>query len=303
MRLLTFNHHSIDENSTIGEVNEFFLELSKGIKKYILEYGIQKSKFYTELENFIKYEIIKDYKIIDAIKSLSRDLQSIIWDLITMKCNDDCLNKLSSEDEENITDYEVIFSDEALENDYMILSFVLEKNGILLSFNRERWVNSSIEVLKYKDTITEPAYIDNIATEEHANYLIRKDILQKLPTTDIIYSNNFKDWLLSLDVIHRDKTIEKLQFVASQNFEGRRENYIAPIATKKIDHLKEIIVGSAGGMSYAQIRVFFKPYAEKYLILNGFIKQNESNQDEKYDEEIEIANTIFEDIEKETDEI
>jgi len=303
MRLLTFNHYSINDSSTIDEVNEFFLELSKGIKKYILENGIQKSRFFTELENFIKYEIIKGYKIIDAIKALSRDLQSIILDLITMRCNDDCLNKLSEEDEVKVTDYEIIFPDEAPENDYMILSFALEKNGILLSFNQDRWIDSTVEVLKYKDNLTEQAYIDNIATEEHANSLISKAILEELPNNNIVYSKSFQNWLLSIDTLHREKTIEKLQFVASKNFEGRRENSIAPITTEKIEHLKEIIVGSAGGMSYAQIRVLFKPYNEKYLILNGFIKQNESSQDKKYDEEIEIANKIFEDIKKETNEI
>jgi len=303
MRLLTFNHYSINDSSTIDEVNEFFLELSKGIKKYILENGIQKSRFFTELENFIKYEIIKGYKIIDAIKALSRDLQSIILDLITMRCNDDCLNKLSEEDEVKVTDYEIIFPDEAPENDYMILSFALEKNGILLSFNQDRWIDSTVEVLKYKDNLTEQAYIDNIATEEHANSLISKAILEELPNNNIVYSKSFQNWLLSIDTLHREKTIEKLQFVASKNFEGRRENSIAPITTERIEHLKEIIVGSAGGMSYAQIRVLFKSYNEKYLILNGFIKQNESSQDKKYDEEIEIANKIFEDIKKETNEI
>jgi len=303
MRLLTFNQYSIDENSTIDEVNEFFLELSKGIKKYILQNGIHKSQLFTEIEDFINYEIIKDYKIIDAVKVLQRDVKHYILDFITMGCKDDCLNKLSKNDEEKITDYEVIFPDEAPENDYMIFSFVLEKNGILLSFNRDRWVDSTIEVLKYKDDLTEQVYIDNIATEEHANSLISKAILEKLPNNNIVYSNNFKVWLLSIDTIHRDKTIEKLQFVASKNFEGRRENNIAPITTEKIKHLKEIVVGSAGGISYAQIRVFFKPHDEKYLILNGFIKQNESNQDKKYDEEIEIANKIFEDIKKETNKI
>ena len=99
MRLLTFNHHSIDKNSTIDEVNEFFLELSKGIKKYILENGIRNSRFVTELEKFIEYEIITGYKIIDAIKALSRELKEIIFHLITMRCNEDCLNKLSEEDE------------------------------------------------------------------------------------------------------------------------------------------------------------------------------------------------------------
>jgi len=286
MRLLTFNHHSIDENSTIGEVNEFFLELSKGIKKYILEYGIQKSKFYTELENFIKYEIIKDYKIIDAIKSLSRDLQSIIWDLITMKCNDDCLNKLSEEDEENITDYEVIFSDEASENDYMILSFVLEKNGILLSFNRDRWVNSSIEILKYKDNITEPAYIDNIATEKHTSDLIRKDTLKKLPTENIIYSDNFKNWFLLQDNSSIDKIVSKIGEAEKINFD------IDGFLVKSIhQNIWQIKIGTQGGLQQSAIRVLFIKNDSKIYILHGFVKQGGSTYD--YTNDISIATEIY----------
>ena len=290
MRLLTFNQYSIDESSTIDEVNEFFLELSKGIKKYILENGIQNSRFFTELENFIKYEIIKGYKIIDAIKALSRDLQSIILDLITMRCNDDCLNKLSEEDEVKVTDYEIIFPDEAPENDYMILSFALEKNGILLSFNRDRWVDSTIEVLKYKDNLTEQSYIDNIATEEHANSLISKAILEELPNNNIVYSKSFQNWLLSIDTLHREKTIEKIQFVASKNFEGGRDNLIEHITTDKIHNLKEIIIGTAGGLSFSNIRVFFKSINNEHYIYCGFIKQNEKDQNKTYEEE--ISNTV-----------
>ncbi len=290
MRLLTFNHYSIDESSTIDEVNNFFLELSKGIKKYILENGIKNSRFFTELENFIKYEIIKGYKIIDAIKALSRDLQSIIWDFITMRCNDDCLNKLSKEDEEKITDYEIIFPDEAPENDYMILSFVLEKNGILLSFNRDRWIDSTIEVLKYKDGLTEQEFIDNIATEEHANSLISKAILEELPNNNIVYSKSFQNWLLSLDIIHREKTIEKLQFVASESFEGGRDKLIEHITTDKIHNLKEVIIGTAGGLSFSNIRVLFKSINTEHYIYHGFIKQNEKDQNKTYEEE--ILNTI-----------
>jgi len=299
MRLLTFNHYSIDENSSIDEVNSFFLELSKGIKKYILENGVVNSTFFTELENFKNYEIISGYTILNAIKELSRDLKSIILDLITMRCNDDCLNKLSEEDEESITDYEVVFADEA-PKDYMILSFVLEKKGILLSFNRDRWVNSSIKILKFKDDITEPAYIDNIATEEHASYLIRKDILQKLPTENIIYSDDFKKWFLGNKEGHSpdiSKVIIKINECIERNFE------IDLDLIKSLENeVFEIRVGSLGGLQKSQIRILFKFDGDKKYILWGLIKQGSNEYD--YSNDINKTNEIFKEIkELEIDEV
>jgi len=279
MRLLTFNHHSIDESSTIDEVNEFFLELSKGIKKYILENGIRNSRFFTELENFIQYEIIVGYKIIDAIKSLSRDLQSIILELITMRCNDDCLNKLSEDDEEKITDYEIIFPDEAYGKDYMVLSFVLEKNGILLSFNRDRWVDTPIEILKYKDEKTTSGSIDNIATEEHATTLlvneekvIKDNVIDKL-SDKVQYTEAFKEWMQLCKISHIEQTVEKVNFAMEHKLD-RRAGAIGKI-NSLIDNLFEVVVGSPQGMEDAQIRVFFKDFNRITYILYGFIKQNE----------------------------
>ena len=286
MRLLTFNHHSINEGSSIDEVNEFFLELSKGIKKYILENGISHSKFFTELENFIQYEIILGYKIIDAIKSLSRDLQSIIWDFITMRCNNDCLNKLSEEDEDKIIDYEIIFPDEAPEKDYMILAFVLEKNGILLSFNRERWINTPIEVLKYKDNLTEQAYIDNISTEEHANNIISKSILEKLPKNNIIYSNNFKDWFLDNDTSTIEKIISKVNEAEKMNFD------IDGFLIKSIDkEIWQIKVGTQGGLQQSAIRILFRKNNSQIYILHGFVKQGGTTYN--YNNDVSIANQVF----------
>ncbi|HIP27225.1 MAG TPA: hypothetical protein EYG80_06175 [Flavobacteriaceae bacterium] len=300
MRLLTFNHHSIDKNSTIDEVNEFFLDLSKGIKKYILENGIKNSRFFTELENFIRYEIIVGYKIIDAIKSLSRDLQSIILDLITMRCNDDCLNKLLEEEQDEILDYEIIFDNEAPENDYMILSFVLKKNGILLSFNRDRWINTPIEVLKYKDEDTTTAYIDNIATEEHANILIEQNILEKLPAENIIYSEEFKDWLLgkkkgnSPDI---NKVISKIEESIQDDFKVDLD-LIKPLDKEVF----EIRVGSLGGLQKSQIRILFKFDKEQRYILLGLIKKGSNTYD--YTCDINKANEIFKTIkERELNEI
>jgi phage-related protein len=291
MRLLTFNHHSIDESSTIDEVNEFFLELSKGIKKYILENGIKNSRFFTELENFIRYEIIVGYKIIDAIKSLSRDLQSIILDLITMRCNDDCLNKLSEEDEEKITDYEFIFPDEAPESDYMILSFAFEKNGILLSFNRDRWMNSTIEVLKYKDDKTDKAFINNIATEEHAEFHIKNSIIEKLPNENIIYSSLFEDWFLSHDTSTIDKIISKVNEAKKLNFD------IDGFLIKSIDKdIWQIKIGTLGGLQQSAIRVLFKKDITNIYILHGFVKQGGTTYD--YSLDVELAKKNYEELKK-----
>jgi len=282
MRLLTFNHYSIDENSSIDEVNSFFLELSKGIKKYILKNGIANSKFFTELENFKNYEIINGYTILNAIKELSRDLKSIILDLITMRCNDDCLNKLSKEDEEKITDYEIIFPNEAHENDYMILSFVLEKNGILLSFNRNRWIDSTIEVLKYKEGLTEREFIDNIATEEHAEFHIKNSIIKKLPNENIIYSNLFEDWFLSHDTSTIDKIISKVNKAKKLNFD------IDGFLIKSIDKdIWQIKIGTLGGLQQSAIRVLFKKDTTNIYILHGFIKQGGTTYD--YSADIELA--------------
>ena len=283
MRLLTFNHHSIDESSTIDEVNEFFLELSKGIKKYILENGIRNSRFFTELENFRRYEIVVGYTILDAIRLLSRDLQSIILDLITMRCNDDCLNNLSEEDEEKVTDYDIIFSDEAHEKNYMILSFVLEKKGILLSFNRDRWINTPIAVLKYyKDEDTTTAYIDNIATEEHANILIEQNILEKLPTENIVYSNHFKDWFLLRDSSSIDKIVSKISEAKKIHFD------IDGFLIKSIDKdIWQIKIGTQGGLQQSAIRILFKKDTTKIYILHGLIKQGGTTYN--YSKDIERA--------------
>lgn len=292
MKLLTFNHHSIDETSTIEDVNTFFLELSKGIKKYIIKNGISNSRFFTELENFIQYEIISGYKIIDAIQALSRDLKSIIFDLITMKCNDDCLNKLSKEDENKITDYEVIFNNEAPENDYMILSFVLEKKGILLSFNRDRWINNPIEVLKYCDNKTSKAYIDNIATEQHAIEIISKSFLDQLPIKNIVYSKDFNDWLLGKKDSHSPdihKVIDKINECVQNEFK------IDLDLIKPLDKdVFEIRIGSLGSLQHSQIRILFKFDNEKIYILYGLIKHGNNTYD--YTDDINTTNKIFNDI-------
>ena len=305
MTLLTFNTLSIENLETKEEINGLLVQLAYGIKKFLAYKEYKGSRFYFEEKNILNLEIIEGYKFRDALKSIKPEISTPLSIFITEQCNSDCLNKMSDEDIENIIDSNLYFDDEAYDNQkYLILSYSLNKKTFLLSFGKDRWVDYKIIASKLKeDGELSKVILDNIANKEHVVSHYNKKQLNKLPTTNIIYSNDFKDWLLSIDVVHRDKTIEKLQFVASKNFEGRRENNIAPIATEKIEHLKEIIVGSAGGMSYAQIRVFFKPYNEKYLILNGFIKQNESSQDKKYDEEIEIANKIFEDIKKETNEI
>jgi len=50
MRLLIFNHHSSNNLNTIDEVNNYFLDLSKGIKKYTKEMKNTQNRFFTELE-------------------------------------------------------------------------------------------------------------------------------------------------------------------------------------------------------------------------------------------------------------
>lgn len=294
MRLLTFNHHSINDLSSVEEVNTFFLKLSKGIKKYIVANGIQNSRFFTELENFKRYEIIEGFKVIDAINALSRDLKSIIFDLITMRCNDDCLNNLSKTDEDKITDYEVLFEDEAAGTDYMILSFTLEKNGILLSFNRNRWNQSSIEILKYKEHNTTKDTIDNISSEEHAIELLDKIILDQLPIKNIIYSKKFNDWLLSKTDDHSpdiDKVISKINECINNEFKIDLE-LIKPLNTDVF----EIRVGSLGALQHSQIRVLFKFDEEKKYILYGLIKHGENTYD--YSGDIQETNQIFNDMKK-----
>lgn len=295
MRLLIFNHHSVNDLSSIDEVNAFFLELSKGIKKYINRNEIQNSRFFTELENFIKYEIIKGFKVIDAINALSRDLKNIIFDFITMRCNDDCLNNLSKTDEDKITDYEILFADESPGTDYMILSFTLEKNGILLSFNRNRWDHSSIEILKYKDDNTTKDTIDNISSEEHAIELLDKIILDQLPVKNIIYSEKFNDWLLGKTNNHSpdiNKVITKINKCVDNEFKID-SNLIKPLINTDVF---EIRVGSLGALQHSQIRVLFKFDEEKKYILYGLIKHGEKTYD--YSDDIKETNQIFNDIKK-----
>jgi len=279
MKLLTFNHYSIDKNSSNKEINVFFLDLVKGIHTYTKS---NKSQLYTEIDNLSKYELSDEgYTISDAIIALKhRDLQLNILDLITSRCNHDCLNRLSENEQKQMLGYEVYLKEEGDQaKDYMLLAFILENNAILLSFNRGVWTDFQIQGIKKESYNYTDVILYNIATEEHA-------ILLKLPTENITYSDSFKGWLLSIEPLHRDKIIEKIEFVASKNFDGGRENLIEHIRTDKMHNLKEIIVGSAGGMSFAQIRVFFKSIKQEHYIYHGFIKQNKNNQDSFYEEEV-----------------
>lgn len=305
MTLLTFNTLSIENLETREEINDLLIQLAYGIKKFLSYKENKGSRFYFEEKNILNLKIIDGYNFGDALKSIKPEISRPLHLFMEQQCNSDCLNKMSDEEIEKIIDSNLYFDDEPYTSQkYLILSYSLDKKTFLLSFGKSRWENFKIIANRLRENgNSEKVILDNIANKEHVVAHYNQKQLDKLPTTNIIYSESFKKWLLSIDTIHRNKTIEKLQFVASKNFEGRRENNIAPITTEKIEHLKEIIVGSAGGVSYAQIRVFFKAYREKYIILNGFIKQNESNQDKKYDEEIEIANKIFENIKKETNEI
>jgi len=288
MKLLTFNHYSIDRNSSTDEIDNFFLDLVKGIHTYTKS---NKSQLYTEIDNLSQYELSDDgYTISRAIIALKhRDLQLNILDLITSRCNHDCLNKLSENEQEQILNYEIYLKDEGDQaKDYILLAFALENNAILLSFNRGIWSDFKIQGVKKENYTHTDVILYNIATEEHA-------IFVKLPTKNIVYSDSFKNWLLAIEPLHRDKIIEKIEFVASKNFEGGRENLIEHITTDKIHHLKEITVGSAGGMSFAQIRIFFKSINNEHYIYHGFIKQNEKNQDKTYIEEILNTEKIIKD--------
>lgn len=298
MTLLTLNTLSNKTISSKEEVDGLLLQLVYGIKDFLSHKEYKGSRFYTEERDIHSFEIISGYQFQEAMKSLKREILDFFSQFLDKQCDNDCLNKITDKEMENILNGDLYFDDEPFAGqNYIILSYCLEKKTFLLSFGKDRWDKYKVIANRTKeDGNSEKVILDNIANKEHVVAHYNQKQLDKLPTENIIYSDYFKDWLLSIEAIHRDKTIEKLHFVASENFEGRRENNIAPISTEKIEHLKEIIVGSAGGLRYAQIRVLFKPYNKEYLILNGFIKQNESNQDKKYDEEIEIANNVFKDM-------
>jgi len=288
MQLLTFNHHSIDKNSSIDETNNFFLNFAKGIDTYSKN---NKSQLYTDIDNLITYEIASDYKISDAIKALThRDLQLNIAEFMQLRCNQDCLNNLTKDEEDKILDYEIYFKEEGyLAKDYMILAFTLEKNAILLSFNRGIWNTHNIKATKKINYLDTDINFSNIATEEHAQFHIKNNTLQKLSNENIIYSNEFNKWLLNKEEGHTpdiDKVISKIQECIQNNFKIDLE------LVKPLDkEVFEIRVGSLGGLQKSQMRILFKFDNEKKYILWGLIKHGSNTYD--YAKDIENANKIF----------
>jgi len=290
--LLTFNTLSIEGLEDKSEINELLIQLAYGIKKFLTYKEFKGSRFYFEGNNILKLNFFENYNFIDALNSLKPEISQPLSSFISMQCNSDCLNKLNDKEIEKIIDSNLYFDDEAYDSQkYLILSYSLAKKTFLLSFGKNRWINYKIIANKLKeDGSSEKVILDNIANKEHVIAHYNQKQLDKLPMENIIYSKSFQNWLLSIDTLHREKTIEKIQFVASKNFEGGRDNLIEHITTDKIHNLKEIIIGTAGGLSFSNIRVFFKSINNEHSIYCGFIKQNEKDQNKTYEEE--ISNTV-----------
>jgi hypothetical protein len=289
MELLIFNHYSIDRNSSNQEISIFFLDLVKGIHTYTKS---NTSQLYTEIDNLSEYKLNNTgYTISDAIKKLNhRDLQLNILDLITSRCNHDCLNKLSENKQEQILNYEIYLKEEGDQaKDYILLAFTLENNAILLSFNRDIWTNFEIQGVKKENYIYTNITLHNIATEEHAMNIIRNKMIETLPYKNIKYTGAFMIWLKQQEFSHIKLIIEKIKFSMEHKLE-RRAGAIGKINSSKINNLYEIVVGSPQGMENAQIRVLFKDFNNITYFIYGFIKQNEYGI--SYEKLGHISNTL-----------
>ena len=296
MTLLTFNTLSIENLETREEINNLLVQLAYGIRKFLTYKEYKGSRFYFEEKNILNLEIIDGYSFSDALKSIKPEVARPLHLFINQQCNSDCLNKMSDEEIENIIDSNLYFEDEPYDNQkYLILSYSLNKKTFLLSFGKGRWTKYKIIANKLKENgNSEKVILDNIANKEHVIAHYNQKQLDKLLTTDIIYSNNFKDWFLDNDTSTIEKIISKVNEAEKMNFD------IDGFLIKSIDkEIWQIKVGTQGGLQQSAIRILFKKNNSQIYILHGFVKQGGTTYN--YDNDVSIANQVFE--EQKIDEI
>ena len=104
MNLLTLNTLSNENISTKEEVNNLLSQMAFAVKKFLSFDEYKLSRFYTEEENVEEFEIIENYKFKDAIKSLKRETLDFFSIFLSMKCDNDCLNKITEYIDNNLSE-------------------------------------------------------------------------------------------------------------------------------------------------------------------------------------------------------
>jgi len=286
--LLTFNTLSIENLENREEVNDLLIQLAYGITKFLSYKEYRGSRFYFEEKNIFNLEIIEGYKFRDALISIKPEIARTLHLFMKQQCNSDCLNKMSDEEIENIIDSDLYFDDEPYNaQKYLILSYSLDKKTFLLSFGKDRWINYKIIANKVKeDGSSKKVILDNIANKEHVIAHYNQKQLDKLPTENIIYSDNFKNWFLLQDNSSIDKIVSKIGEAEKINFD------IDGFLVKSIhQNIWQIKIGTQGGLQQSAIRVLFIKNDSKIYILHGFVKQGGSTYD--YTNDISIATEIY----------
>ena len=179
---------------------------------------------------------------------------------------------------------------------FLSYAYVLD-NSILCSLNIGHWSSNNIHaIIDCWEAKQRSVVFKNISSRTTALAVVKQKCTEELPQSNIVYSENFKSWFIGLSDSNIEKVIEKLNFVASKQFKGGRENLIEGIRNSPLENLKEIIIGNAVGSSYAAIRVLFVDFQGIIYCLNGFIKQNVKNEEQFYLDESRKCQVIFKEL-------
>ncbi|MFK5976029.1 MAG: type II toxin-antitoxin system RelE/ParE family toxin, partial [Sulfurovum sp.] len=253
------------------------------------------SRFYFEEKNIFNLKIIDGYNFGDALKSIKPEISRTLHLFMKQQCNSDCLNKMSDEEIENIIDSNLYFDDEKYDSQkYLILSYSLSKKTFLLSFGKNRWKNYKIIASKVEESgNSEKVILDNIANKEHVVAHYNQKQLDKLPNQNIIYSDSFKNWLLTNDVSSTEKIISKINKCVSMEFVS--DGFLL----KKLQDgdVWQIRIGTEGGLQESAMRVLYK-YDEKNCIYILWYVVKQGERDYNYSSDIKKANSIFEEMKK-----
>ncbi len=291
MTLLTFNTLSNQTISSKEEVDDLLLQLVYGIKDFLSYKEYKGSRFYTEEKDIHNFEIINGYQFKEAMKSLKREILDFFSLFLDKQCDNNCLNKITDEEMKNILDGDLYFDDEPFSGqNYIILSYCVEKRTFLLSFGKDRWEEYKVIANKTKeDGTSEKLILNNIANKEHSKSHYNNKQFDKLPKENISYSKEFEKWFLNRNSSDMEKIVEKINFAIS-NQHHRRDANIGKIDSEEITDLYEIIVGNSTESGNSAIRVFVKSFNGINYFFYGFIKHNE--QGLSYQETGHISNAL-----------
>lgn len=297
MTLLTLNTLSNKTISSKKEVDDLLLQLVYGIKDFLSYNEYKGSRFYTEEKDIHNFEIINGYQFKEAIKSLNREILDFFSLFLDKQCNNDCLNKITDEEMENILDGDLYFDDEPFSGqNYIILSYCVEKRTFLLSFGKDRWNEYKVIAKKTKeDGSSEKVILNNIANKEHSKSHYHEKQLENLPANNIFYTQEFKDDYLSANYdVARSKIVKKIKEAEKINFE------IDGLLVKSIDgDIWQIKIGTQGGLQQSAVRVLFKKISSNIYIVHIFTKQGGTTYN--YETDVAIAQKNYVKLKKELD--